>query len=991
MAAPDGSVIIDSKINTDGVRAGGQEIEKSLVGIKDSMKFAIQSLKDFPKIAKIAFSSATSAIKGTITGTKELGTQSQDAAQKQSQATQKVNTALSEQEKKVNALRQKMIEYGNAKIPTQEYAQAEKEIENINKKLDAAVEKQIKFVETGGNRKSRAFESMEYDIERLREQLEEAVIKKNQLEKSGRGHVGGIDTEEFAKMSREYELAAQKLEELRQKEAAAAEESRRLAEIGKNAKVSNPFIVRLRSEIERLTERQKLLEKAGVGGPGFQEWEKNAQIIQRLSAVLKRYQSGADKAKKSTRKLNSEIKNTGKSTKKSNDSFLSHIKTILKYTIGIRSMYILFNKLRSGLKEGLGNLAQYSDDTNQAISLLMSRMTQLKNAFATAFSPIIEVAAPALARFISLLAEAATWTSQLFSALMGKDTFTKAVQVQQDYADSLDKSKDSTEDLKKATEKALAPFDEIIQLQKAQSKTTSSGKDKNELKPEQMFETVQVSNEAKAMAEDVKKTFAGLFDPIKESWNENGPVVLESMKGVFSSIKNLAGDVGASFMQVWNAEGYGKRITDDLLITFSNLAQTVTNLVNQFDRAWNSGNTGTNILRHLGDIVLEITGFFRQASESIKNWSANLDFSPLLKAFDRVLVAIRPIVSDISSALLWLLNNVLLPITKWGIEQALPSVFNLIAAALKVLHSVIQALKPLALWLWESFLQPVGKWTGSVIIAAIQKIVEWLTKFSDWINAHQTAVQNITTIVVAFFAAWKFTQFVTGIAQVVASLGGFIGIAEKVIGVLSSTISTISPLTLALTGIISVIAILAKNWSKMTPSEKVISSVLAAAAAVAVLAVALGAVKGAAGAALVAAALVAGVAAATIAVNAGKRQVSSYQSAGRSVSGRSYVPAAAYMAVPYRMPRLATGTVVPPRAGEFAAILGDNNRETEVVSPLSTMKQALFEALKEAGVGSENKTAGPVYLEMDGKIFARLINPYMDTEKSRIGVRMVNT
>lgn len=52
------------------------------------------------------------------------------------------------------------------------------------------------------------------------------------------------------------------------------------------------------------------------------------------------------------------------------------------------------------------------------------------------------------------------------------------------------------------------------------------------------------------------------------------------------------------------------------------------------------------------------------------------------------------------------------------------------------------------------------------------------------------------------------------------------------------------------------------------------------------------------------------------------------------------------------LPRLATGTVVPANYGEFAAILGDNKRETEVVSPLSTMKQAMLEALKESGIGS---------------------------------------
>lgn len=49
------------------------------------------------------------------------------------------------------------------------------------------------------------------------------------------------------------------------------------------------------------------------------------------------------------------------------------------------------------------------------------------------------------------------------------------------------------------------------------------------------------------------------------------------------------------------------------------------------------------------------------------------------------------------------------------------------------------------------------------------------------------------------------------------------------------------------------------------------------------------------------------------------------------------------------IPRLATGTVVPANYGEFAAILGDNKREAEVVSPVSTMKRAFKEAITEMG------------------------------------------
>ena len=68
------------------------------------------------------------------------------------------------------------------------------------------------------------------------------------------------------------------------------------------------------------------------------------------------------------------------------------------------------------------------------------------------------------------------------------------------------------------------------------------------------------------------------------------------------------------------------------------------------------------------------------------------------------------------------------------------------------------------------------------------------------------------------------------------------------------------------------------------------------------------------------------------------------------------------------IPRLAQGSVIPPNR-EFLAVLGDNKQETEVVSPLSTMKQAMMEALQEAG-GFGNGTI-EVKLILDGKQIAR--------------------
>ena len=84
---------------------------------------------------------------------------------------------------------------------------------------------------------------------------------------------------------------------------------------------------------------------------------------------------------------------------------------------------------------------------------------------------------------------------------------------------------------------------------------------------------------------------------------------------------------------------------------------------------------------------------------------------------------------------------------------------------------------------------------------------------------------------------------------------------------------------------------------------------------------------------------------------------------------------------PVSLPRLAQGTVVNPNH-EFAAILGDNRYEQEVVSPLSTMKEAMMEAIRDSGMINK----GDIVLQVDGNTFARLINPYTVNNDRRVGI-----
>lgn len=1031
--AADGSVIIDTKFNTNGVEIGAKDIENTLRKSADAIGSYDKSVQDY---VDNYVSNMEAATKSNNEFRKEIETLKKQLKDLEGKGLyfgdeeydntylklQKVQQALKDYKKELisptpNALpldistlegqidklaldlqrlKDRGKTFGDETFDStyKAFQKANQELKDYKNQLVKPVEipveisaesmqGQINTLKTQLDtlsKQGKTFGDTEYDqIALALKRAEQALADyKNELFKTDAQREK--EAESARKQAEQQAKLNQKLEETKQKEAAAAAESARLAEIGQNAEISNPLVVKLREEIERLTLRQKDLEKAGLG-PGYKEYDTVIATIKKLNAALARYTTGTKKAGKETKKLNTGLKNTEKASRGARMGMGRMLATSILFSTVFRAI----SAVTGGLKEGMDNLAQYSDDTNKALSALMSGMTQLKNSFATAFSPLVEYAAPALAQFINLLSQAVTWTAQLLAALTGKDTFVKAVKVQQDYADSLDKTKDETKDATKETEKALAPFDKLIQITTGKKKTT----DKNQLKPEDMFTTEEVSNDIKLQADAIKNTLGKLFDPLKESWLENGPQVMGSLKNTFSAIKQLASDVGASFMQVWNVEGYGKAITDNLLISFANLSDTVGILATKFDEAWTQGDRGTSIMRHLGDIALTVSDFIRKATESIKEWSKTIDFSPLLESFDRVLVALNPIVNTVGNLLLWLLENVLEPIAKWAIEQAIPAVFNLIAAALKALNSVIIALKPMGIWLWENFLKPLGEWTGDIIITALEKISEWLEKFSEWVNKNQSLVENITLAIVTFFAAWKFEEFVSGVKSMINTLGG----AKGLIQTLSTLASKLDFTRLKFAGMATAITVLVKaiydiykNWDKMSPSEKVISSILAAASAIAILAVAVGSLSGPAMAVAIGFAIAAGIAASTIASNAGKRAASAGYSGG--YGGRSAYPMSAYAAVPYKMPMLATGTVVPPRAGMFAAILGDNNRETEVVSPLSTMKQALKEALAESNISSGNQIA-KAELILDGTRFGQLVVKFGNNEKNRVGVRMV--
>ena len=104
-----------------------------------------------------------------------------------------------------------------------------------------------------------------------------------------------------------------------------------------------------------------------------------------------------------------------------------------------------------------------------------------------------------------------------------------------------------------------------------------------------------------------------------------------------------------------------------------------------------------------------------------------------------------------------------------------------------------------------------------------------------------------------------------------------------------------------------------------------------------------------------------------------------------TIGGRSFSLSLPEVDLP-RIPYLAQGTVIPANYGNFLAMLGDNQREAEVVSPLSTMKQALTEALAEAGGAGPKEITLYTYLYPNSAAYHREVINIVNAEARNRGV-----
>lgn len=637
------------------------------------------------------------------------------------------------------------------------FKDVQKQIVKTEERLQGLKDKQKAWLEAGGGEESGYFKDVTAEIDKFQSKLESLQGKLKSLSGSGQGVSFSSESEQEAynnailrrqQLTERIESNNQRIAELQAQEVT---EEERLAQIRENAVVGNQRIVEAVERRKELLQEIKDLERADVGA-GYQQYDNAQQELARLNQEIRDYSNGTDVVKEKYRQLSSAAKTAfnsiGKALKKANsliDSFGKRIKqaflnfsksadgannnaltaskilkSILKYGLGIRSLYVLVNKIRNGIKEGFSNFMEYSSKFKSSIDSIKASTLTLKNAFAAAFAPLVEMAIPYIQRVVEWLTKLLNIIGQVMAAITGQETYTRAIK----------QTTAAIEDQNKAQNKQLSGLDKLNNL------TSSSGGGGADGGAADMFEEAPIEDKWKKTADKIKEIGKNLFAPLKAAWDKEGKFVMDSWKYALDEIKKLAKDIGRDFMTVWN-QPETIAMFEDIFHIVGDIGLVVGNLARNFRAAWNENKVGLHIFENIRDILAVIIHNIRLAADYTVAWSDKLDFYPLLSKIEEWTKSLIPVFDALSGIVMDFYTMVLLPLAKWTLEKGLP---ELLQVFIDFNNKVDwEALRSRLAQFWEH-LEPFAETVGEGLIIFIGRVSDAL---ADFINSE--AFNNFLT------------------------------------------------------------------------------------------------------------------------------------------------------------------------------------------------------------------------------------------------------
>ena len=460
--AADGSIIIDTRIQTEG-------LSKGLSTIKAGMTRITAQVSKMGETAKNSF-------------------------QRQIATVNSLYQSYEKQERKVAELKSKLDELGKSKIETEGYKLISDQIKALETDFEKIESKQREWIDMGFPVDSGPVKELDKQLDEIWADMERLQNKQKEMQVSGSAYIDPKSTDAYKNTLQKYDEESQKLERI-------------------NGRLYSSYN-NLKKKVEEYQEKNNKLVLV------MQNLQKAAArvgvVMKNIGSALKSVGSAVKSMVSAMKKAVESMFNFDKQAKCSK----AGLDEVLGISLLFSGMSQAINAVGDGVKTGIQNLAEYSNTANTAMSSLMSSMTRLKNSFATAFAPILTTVAPILVKFINLMSDAVTRVGMLIAALTGQKTFTKAIGVQEDYAASLDKTADSAKKATKEVKGYLSPIDELNRYDDGvNSAGTIGGNKYTDPSAGDMFEEVPITSSIKGIADKIRKLIK------KEDWEGLGAYI----------------------------------------------------------------------------------------------------------------------------------------------------------------------------------------------------------------------------------------------------------------------------------------------------------------------------------------------------------------------------------------------------------------------------------------------------------------------------------
>ena len=361
-------------------------------------------------------------------------------------------------EDSIEGLRKLFKDAGKDFVFTGDSRQLEKSISQVEKRLDKLFDREDRLKNIGANVNTQAFRALEFDISKATNQLDILRNKYSEFQKASSKRIAEIpiyrgDDLETGATDKQRETITSAAS-LNYDPAAMEAVFGNVAEKIKNWRDAvNQFGNAAGMTLNKVTTNAEKAEDAlsdqdSASGTWKKLWQHVNQVNSRLLTV-KEGMSELPKIGKQIQKSFSGVAKLFQNISRNLKGLFSKFGNISKIfpksgggkknSYGLGSMLgtsVLFSTVfaaigavNDAIIEGSDNLTQYSASYNGAISSIVSSLTTLKNAWAVAFSPIIQVVTPYLTQFINAVSSALNSIGALTSALTGKSMSTAAARL----------------------------------------------------------------------------------------------------------------------------------------------------------------------------------------------------------------------------------------------------------------------------------------------------------------------------------------------------------------------------------------------------------------------------------------------------------------------------------------------------------------------------------------------------------------------------------